>query len=68
LEHSITLGGVDEQPGTDLIIGKVLQYHMDETITFGDKKIDPNKLKAVSRLAGMNYAKIGDIFPIERPK
>lgn len=68
LEHAVELGGTDGQPGSDLIIGKVLQYHMDKEILFGDKKIDPDKLKAVSRLAGINYAKIGDVFPIERPK
>lgn len=68
LEQAIELGGDDGQPGTDLIIGNILQYHMNEEILFGDKKIDPNKLKAVSRLAGVNYAKIGDVFPIERPK
>lgn len=68
LEHSLELGGDAGNPGADLIIGKVLQYHMDEEILFDDKKIDPNKLKAVSRLAGVNYAKIGDVFPIERPK
>ena len=68
LEHSVELGGTDDQPGADLIIGKVMQYHMDEEIIFDDKKIDPDELKAVSRLAGINYAKIGDVFPIERPK
>ena len=68
LEHSIELGGVSDQPGADLIIGKILQYHIDETIIFDDKKIDPDKLQAVSRLAGINYAKVGEVFPIERPK
>ena len=68
LEHSVELGGTDDQPGADLIIGKVLQYHIDETIIFGDKKIDPDQLQAVSRLAGINYAKVGEVFPLERPK
>ncbi len=68
LEQAVELGGTGDQPGADLIIGKILQYHMDETIIFGDKKIDPDKLKAVSRLAGANYAKVGTVFPIERPK
>ena len=68
LEHSIELGGVSDQPGADLIIGKILQYHIDETIIFDDKKIDPYKLQAVSRLAGINYAKVGEVFPIKRPK
>ncbi|MGY3715867.1 flavin reductase family protein [Sutcliffiella cohnii] len=61
LVQAIDLGGCD------LFIGKVEQYHVDESI-YSDGKIDPRGLGAVSRLAGSNYAKIGDIFSIERPK
>src|SRR3954454_21345805 len=66
LEHSVELGGVDT-PGTDLIIGKIVQVHIDEKI-YENGRIDPIGLGAVSRLAGTNYAKIGEIFSIERPK
>ena len=66
LEHSVELGGVDT-PGTDLIIGKIVQVHIDEKI-YENGRIDPVGLGAVSRLAGTNYAKIGEIFSIERPK
>jgi flavin reductase (DIM6/NTAB) family NADH-FMN oxidoreductase RutF len=66
LEHSIELGGVDT-PGTDLIIGKIVQVHIDEKI-YENGRIDPVGLGAVSRLAGTNYAKIGEIFSIERPR
>ncbi len=65
LVQSIPLMNGDEQTG-DLFIGEVVQYHIDETI-YNEGRIDPRKLKAVSRLAGSNYAKIGDIFEIERP-
>ncbi|MFC4801534.1 flavin reductase family protein [Neobacillus sp. GCM10023253] len=66
VEHSIELGGKDS-PGCDLIIGKVVQYHIESSI-YENGRIDPRGLSAVSRLAGNNYAKIGDIFEIERPK
>jgi flavin reductase (DIM6/NTAB) family NADH-FMN oxidoreductase RutF len=66
LEHSLELGGSDT-PGCDFIIGKVVQFHIDNDI-FEDGRIDPKGLAAVSRLAGNNYAKIGEIFEIERPK
>ena len=66
LEHSIELGEVDT-PGTDLIIGKIVQVHIDEKI-YENGRIDPVGLGAVSRLAGTNYAKVGEIFSIERPK
>lgn len=66
LEHSVELGGPDA-PGVDLIIGKVVQFHIEEDI-YQKGRIDPMGLGAVSRLAGTNYAKIGEIFSIERPK
>ncbi|MEH7086755.1 flavin reductase family protein [Neobacillus drentensis] len=66
LEHSVELGGL-EAPGCDLIIGKVVQFHIDNEI-YEKGRINPSGLAAVSRLAGNNYAKIGEIFEIERPK
>lgn len=66
LEHSLELGGSDA-PGCDLIIGKVVRYHIQEEI-YEKGRIDPRCLAAVSRLAGHNYAKIGDIFEIPRPE
>ncbi|MFT9816794.1 flavin reductase family protein [Lysinibacillus sp. NPDC056185] len=66
LVQTIPLMNGDEQTG-DLFIGEVVQYHIDETL-YNEGRIDPRKLKSVSRLAGSNYAKIGDIFEIERPE
>ncbi|MBO0962434.1 flavin reductase family protein [Neobacillus sp. MM2021_6] len=66
LEHSLELGGLDA-PGCDFIIGKVVQFHIEDDI-YDNGRIDPGGLAAVSRLAGNNYAKIGEIFEIERPK
>lgn len=60
LEHCLEL------PNNDLIIGKVVQFHIDEEI-YEQGRIDPLQLGAVSRLAGNNYAGIGEIFTIERP-
>lgn len=66
LEHSLELGGSDT-PGCDFIIGKVVQFHIENDI-YENGRIDPIGLAAVSRLAGNDYAKIGEIFEIERPK
>ncbi|WNS45967.1 flavin reductase family protein [Paenibacillus sp. MMS20-IR301] len=60
LEHYVEL------PNNDLLIGKVVQFHINEDI-LEQGRIDPAKLEAVSRLAGNDYAGIGDIFTIERP-
>lgn len=66
LEHSLQLGD-KEQPGCDLLIGKVVQFH-DANELYENGRIDAEGLAAVSRLAGANYAKIGEVFAIERPK
>lgn len=52
---------------TDLIIGRVLKMHIDESV-YKDGKIDFQTLHPMSRLAGPNYASIGPIITIERPK
>ncbi|WP_160723790.1 flavin reductase family protein [Bacillus sp. USDA818B3_A] len=66
LEHSLELGGSDS-PACDLVIGRIVQYHIENDI-YESGRIDPQGLGAVSRLAGNSYAKIGEIFDIERPK
>jgi flavin reductase (DIM6/NTAB) family NADH-FMN oxidoreductase RutF len=66
LEHHLELGEADT-PGCDFIIGKVVQFHIDDEL-YENGRIDPFGLGAVSRLAGTNYAKIGEIFSIDRPK
>ncbi|ATP38779.1 hypothetical protein CSE16_01425 [Solibacillus sp. R5-41] len=66
LETTLELGGVGENKGCDLIIGKVTKYYIEESI-YEDGRIDPDGLAAVSRLAGNDYAKIGKQFTIERP-
>ncbi|MOA39879.1 hypothetical protein D3C78_1616930 [compost metagenome] len=65
LVQAIPLG--TEEPGSDLFIGEIVQFHIDESI-YQEGRIDPRALNAVSRLAGANYATIGEIFEIERPE
>ena len=60
-----------EKDGTvvcDLFIGEVVQFHLDEGIYEANGRITANKLNPVSRLAGADYAKLGTLFSIERPK
>jgi len=66
LEKAVELGA-DGKTTTDLIIGKIVQFHIAEQI-YEAGKINYDKLKAVSRLAGNDYAKVGEVFSIERPK
>ena len=39
----------------------------EDDVYFGDSKIDAKQLKPVARLAGNDYAKLGEQFTIERP-
>lgn len=66
LEKALELGGDDNHPGCDLIIGKVVYYHIEESL-YENGRIDSEGLAAISRLAGNDYAKIGEQFTIERP-
>ncbi|MBM7540278.1 flavin reductase family protein [Amphibacillus cookii] len=56
-----------ELPTTDLILGEIICYHIDEAL-YANGRIDETKLQAVSRLAGDKYANIGEVFSINRPK
>ncbi len=74
LEQAIELGGTLNTPGlegkgvpsTDLLIGRIVRFHIDEKVYRGGK-IDPDALKPVSRLAGNDYAKLGERFTLVRP-
>lgn len=66
LEYSLELGD-KHSPGCDFIIGRVVQYHIESGI-YENGKINPRSLGAISRLAGHDYAKIGEIFTRKRPK
>lgn len=55
-----------ELEGANLLIGEIVRYHVaDELVE--SFRIDPDGLKAIARLAGNDYAKVGDIFTIARP-
>ncbi|WP_153733623.1 hypothetical protein [Sporosarcina obsidiansis] len=63
LIQAIPLG--NEDPTADLFIGGFTLFHIDESI-YENGRIDG--LHAISRLAGANYATIGDVITMERPK
>ncbi|RIL70815.1 flavin reductase family protein [Staphylococcus devriesei] len=66
LNQIVVLGS--EENGADLIIGEVVMYHIEDETYFEDSKINPNELKPVARLAGNDYAKLGETFTIQRPE
>lgn len=67
LYENVVIYNEENIPTTDLLLLKVKHYHIDSEI-YQNGYIDPLKLKAVSRLAGNDYADIGEIFTVERPE
>jgi flavin reductase (DIM6/NTAB) family NADH-FMN oxidoreductase RutF len=67
VEQILPLGGTPDEPATDLLIGRVVHYHIAEELYRGGR-IDAEKLRPVGRLAGTNYSKLGETFSLDRPE
>ncbi len=67
LEKAIELGGTEEAPACDLLIGRVVYYHVNEAL-YENGRISAKGLKPISRLAGNDYASLGEVFELIRPK
>ena len=52
--------------GACVIIGRIVFMHVQDDILVEGDKINLEKYRPVSRLAGSNYAKLGEIFSIKR--
>ena len=52
--------------GACVIIGRIAMMHFDDSVLLDNYKINLENYKPVSRLAGSNYSKIGEIFSIKR--
>ena len=58
---------VSEKPGSGtLVLGEVLRFHVAEDL-FHNFHIDPDKLRAVGRMAGSTYVRTTDRFDLTRP-
>lgn len=58
-----------DEPTADVLFLKIEHFHLDESVYDEEKGyIDVAELGAVSRLAGNDYAEIGRMFTIDRPK
>jgi flavin reductase (DIM6/NTAB) family NADH-FMN oxidoreductase RutF len=53
--------------GSTLIIGRVVHFHVQEGIMDENFYVNVDKYRPISRLAGANYAKLGELFTIKRP-
>jgi flavin reductase (DIM6/NTAB) family NADH-FMN oxidoreductase RutF len=53
--------------GGSLIIGEVIRFHVDDAIV-DNFRIDPDKLRAIGRMGGVEYARTLDRFEMPRPE
>lgn len=56
----------DGPDGGSIVVGKVVQIHVDEAYLIGDR-INIAKLQAIGRLAGPSYVRVSDLFDMPRP-
>ena len=65
LVHHYFLEG-HKNGGACVIIGRIVMMHFDDNVLLDNYKINLENYKPVSRLAGSNYSKIGELFSIKR--
>lgn len=52
--------------GATMMVGKIIMMHIDESVLLDNHKINLETYKPIARLAGSNYAKLGETFSIKR--
>jgi len=57
----------NEPLGGSLVLGEVLRFHVSTSL-LDNFRIDPEKLRAIGRMAGSTYTRTRDRFEMERPK
>ena len=55
-----------ENNGATMIVGEIVMMHFDDEILLDNYKINLDTYKPIARLAGSNYAKLGELFQIKR--
>jgi flavin reductase (DIM6/NTAB) family NADH-FMN oxidoreductase RutF len=56
----------DKPSGGSIVTGEIVRLHVDDSY-IGNFRVDPDKLKAVGRMAGITYVRTGDHFDLARP-
>ena len=58
---------VSEKPnGGSLVLGEVVRFHLAEDVV-DNFHVDPDKLRAIGRMAGITYCRTTDRFELKRP-
>lgn len=66
VSHILKLG--EGQGSASVVVGKVVQIHVDERVLLGTDKINLKELQPVGRLAGTAYTRVTDTFELKRPE
>ncbi len=53
--------------GASVVIGEVVQLHVEERVLLEGDKIDLDQLQPIGRLAGLGYCRVTDRFDMARP-
>lgn len=64
LLYTISMSGLVN--GGNLVLGEVLRIHIDDACV-SNYRIDPDKLRAIGRMAGNSYTRTQDRFDMIRP-
>lgn len=65
LHKMLMLGESDKNAHTDLIIGEIVQFHIEDSL-YDSGRILTERLNPIGRLAGTMYCKIGETFSLSR--
>ena len=52
--------------GACVVIGRIVMMHFEDEVLLDNYKINLDHYRPISRLAGSNYAKLGELFSIKR--
>lgn len=52
--------------GATMVVGRIVMFHFDKAVLLEDHKINLDVYRPVSRLAGANYSKLGELFAVKR--
>lgn len=54
-------------PANTMVLGHIRAIHIRNAVLAPDGTVDPEKLRAISRLGGVKFARVGQGFEIARP-
>jgi len=52
--------------GATMVVGEIVMMHFEDNVLLDNYKINLETYKPISRLAGSNYAKLGELFSVKR--